>query len=189
MSEAAYDIREERPVYTELDPIRTPEALLYGLQICQSCDYDRAGLTDVIWTLFVEAARTERAIVRPGPAGFNSGYPAIIHLPSEIFEARLERLKDKMPEYENTAPRIQPTAAQFSRYEEVSRWLRFCHYPDKKKAMRVLWFRAQNKPYPWISEHEGWKIGMIRKVKSQQLAIIAGRIKDALPELANVFSA
>lgn len=182
MSETAFDIKPEAPFRTELDPIRTMEALQAGLKICWKAGYDpdKTNLQHIIWALIVEATRTERAMESPRGKGFGSGWPEIAYSQADHFAARAARLEAKMPEYEITYRPDLPTAAQISRHGEVTLWLRFCHADDKLRARDVLWGRARDGHYRNLREQTGLTANRLRSIKSEQLRIIAKRLREVI---------
>ena len=184
MSEAAYDIREERPVRTKIDPLRTIAAIRHGFRICIQCGYEpeKTTLQQIIWALFIEAAKVERALDAPRVAGFGQGWPDIWRCEGEEFAARRSRLESGLPEYETRTQKERPTAAQISRYDEVTVWLRLIHAADKLQARDVLWGRAMGKPWPKLQEETGLTIKRIKNMKAEQLGVISKRLKAELGE-------
>lgn len=182
MSDLAFDIKPERPQRTAIDPIKTVDALRYGWVICHGCGYepDKITLENMIWALFVEAARIERELPGVGGVGFPAAWPEIWRSAGEIFEARRERLAGGLPEYEVDRRGPKPTAAQISRYSEVIVWLRFCHAADKLQAVSVLWGRASGIPYPKLTRATGLSVSRLRAMKTEQLRAIAKRLRHEL---------
>lgn len=178
----SYDLKEERPVRTAIDPIRTIDAIRHGFRICVASGYDSAEATlpKIVWALFVEAARVERAMSTPRGRGYGNGWPEIVYSAADHFAARASRLESQMPEYEITQSRDCPTAAQISRYDEVSVWLRFCHGEDKILLRDVLWGKAGGRPWPVLASQTGLSIKRCKNIKAEQLNEIAKRLKHEL---------
>ncbi len=178
----AYDIREERAIRTKIDPLRTIAAIRHGFRICVKCGYEpeKTTLQQIIWALFVEAARTERAMDSPRGKGFGNGWPDVWRSPAEEFAARASRLESGLPEYEVSHQHARPTAAQVSRYDEVTVWLRFTHAVDKIQARDVLWGRAMGKPWPKLQTETGLTIKRMKNMKAEQLGVISKRLKAEL---------
>ena len=183
MVEPAFDLKPETPRRTEIDPIRTIEALRVGEQICFKAghDPDKITITQIIWALLVEAARTERALLAPKGKGYGNGWPEVVQSPADVFAARASRLESGLPEYEVTYRPDMPTAAQISRYDEVMIWLRFCHADDKLRARDVLWGLATGRRRALAAE-TGLTQARIRSIKSEQLKNIANRLKADLKD-------
>ena len=181
MTSPAYDIKEETPQRTAIDPVRTVDALRHGWTICNFV-YGRDEITieRMVWSLFVEAAKVERSIPGVGGVGFPASWPEIWRSFGEVFEARRERLASGMPEYEQDRRSPKPTAAQISRYGEVILWLRFIHAKDKIQAMRVFWGRASGIPYPVLQKETGLSVSRLRNMRSEQLKTISRRLKQEL---------
>lgn len=188
----SYDLKEERPVRTAIDPVKTVDALRYGFVICHGCGYEPAKirLEDMIWSLLVEAARVERELPGVGGIGFTPAWPDVWRSIGEEFENRRSRLETGLPEYEPDLRKPRPSAAQISRYSEVILWLRFCHAKDKMQAVSVLWGRANGIPYPKLREVTGLSVQRLRATKTEQLGAIAKRLKRELStgQLASALS-
>lgn len=182
MGETAFDLKPEAPRRTEIDPLKTIDALRVGLEICFKAGYepDKTNLQHIIWALMVEASRTERAMSAPKGKGYGNGWPEVVHSAADHFAARASRLESGLPEYELTYRPTMPTAAQISRHGEVMVWLRFCHADDKLRARDILWGRASGRRYDDLKAETGLTTERLRSIKSEQLSIIARRIKKEL---------
>jgi len=176
------DLKEERPLRTAIDPIRTIDAIRHGFKLCIACGYDSAEATlpKIIWALLIEAARVERAMEAPRGRGYGNGWPDVVHTPADIFAARASRLESKLPEYETTFRPDSPTAAQISRYSEVLLWLRFIHADDKLRARDVLWGKACGRRWPDLSKETGLTVKRLKNLKAEQLNAISKRLKQEL---------
>lgn len=191
MSETAFDIKPDIPRRTEIDPIRTIEALRVGEELCfrAGADPDKIKVTDMVWALLVEAAKTERAMEAPKGKGYGNGWPEVVHSAADHFAARASRLESGLPEYEIIYRPDLPTAAQISRYEEVMVWLRFCHGDDQQRVRDVLWGLASRRNREQLrKEAGGITQARLRSIKCEQLRIIAERLKSELKDFFAVSS-
>lgn len=173
MTSPAYDIKEERPRYTEIDPIVSVDAWIAAEKIAEK----GGALTrrNVVRIALREAARVERWMVAPSGMGFVSAWPEIWRSGSEKFAVMVEQIADKIdPGPSRMSSR--PTARDVQRYEEVCKWLKFCHYDEKTLAIEVVWSRARGYHLEDIGKAVGLKPSYVRKLNDDQLAIIANRL-------------
>ena len=184
MTATAYDVKEEGPLRSQIDPFRTIDALREGYEICFRSGFTEAELrakpTQIVWALIVEATRTERAMQAPRAKGFGNGWPEVVRSQAEEFAARASRLESGLPEYEIVPRSPRPTAAQISRWDEVMVWLRFCHAVDKLQARDVLWLKAMGAPWPALQEQTGLSIKRLKNMKAEQLRHIMARLRQEL---------
>lgn len=191
MTANAYEIREERPKAVEIDLRASEAALRHGQELAKAAGCDPAKLREVIWALMVDAARTERAFARPGPTGFASGWPDCWQTPGEIVGAYNDRNSERRAAetakiqfdddlYRGSERAEAPRAAEVSRYEAVTTWLRFCHGFEKRRVIRIVWWRAHGRPYPWISRQDGQPVRRVREIRAEQLEKIEAGIKKRL---------
>lgn len=178
MNSTAYDTKPEGPVRTELDRPAVERALRFGSKLAVNAGCDPDDWRTVVWALFVEAARTERAIAKPGPTGFGTGYPDIWYTAAEIRGTENQWAADRI-EY---TPEIKPnaSAAQMDRHATVTVWLRFMHGADKLRLLRIVWWRAHGRSVSWIAKQEGMSASQIRRIKNDQLDNIIDRLKAEL---------
>lgn len=159
---------------------------MVGFNILASADEQDVSLEAVIFTLLQEAAQTERAIIKPGPAGHVSAYPEIFHTPNEIFATEIEMAKDQIA----YPPSIKasPTAQALGRYIEVTNWLRYVHGHNRARAKRLLWLLAKNVHPRRIAYQEGFgSVAGVRAAKKRYLRSIAERLRRELPSLMDHF--
>jgi len=186
MTEPAYDQKPELPRQVEIDWRGSEAALRHGRSQARQAGADPENCRSVVWGCLTDAARVERSLARPGPIGFVSGWPDCWSVESEIIGAYNDRLAErrsseaKSTQFDDELYRgIQrlnpPRAAEVSRYEAVTTWLRFCHGFDKRRCIRIVWWRAHGRGYPWISQQDGLSVRRVREVRAEQLdRIVAG---------------
>lgn len=191
MTAPAYDVKEERPRKVEIDLRASEAALRHGQALAIKAGCDPLKLREVIWALLVDAARTERAFAKPGPTGYVSGWPDCWDTPGEIAGAYNDRYAEKRAAesakvqfdeqlYRPIERSQAPRAAEVSRYETVTTWLRFCHGFEKRRVIRILWWRAHGRPYGWISQADGQPVRRIREIRAEQLVRIETGLKKSL---------
>ena len=79
-------------IRSEIDPIRTGEALIAGERFLLSDGYEPT-MQDIIFVLLQEAYQTECAEKGVGPRGDVSCMPEVYHTNAEIFATEIDALK------------------------------------------------------------------------------------------------
>lgn len=186
MSEPAYDQRFDRDRIkvrsVELDAIRSWEAVRWAAERQLEQGFKRSEIDEgsCAWVCFVDGAHTERSLSGPKPRGFASAWPEIWRPEVEIFEARLARLVDDLPEYEVDCRPAPPTAAALARWYESSKWLHFVHGDKRSRDQKIIWYRAQGVGYPILARTFGLSSKVIANIKSVQKERIGLRLKQKL---------
>lgn len=177
--------RDRQPWRHRPDPLRSAEALYAGIRMCEAEVEAAPKLEDVIWALFVEAAQTERTILRAGPAGYVSAFPEVYYSAGEIFSLYVEMIADKIAYA--TSVRHRATAAALGRYLEVTAWLRYIGGRDRAQSKRVLWRLAQGAPAGLVARQEGYGTARgARAKKNRELANIADRLRREISAISAI---
>lgn len=173
MNSPAFDMKPERPRYTEIDPIVSSDAWIAAETIAEI----GGALTqqNVVKIALREAARVERFMIAPSGVGFVSAWPEIWRSGSERFAVMVEQIADKI-EIPPMMGISRPTARDVQRYEEVVKWLQFCHWQDKVLAMQIVWARARGDRLEAVAKDVGLKPGTVRNLDYEQRGIIAKRL-------------
>lgn len=186
-----YDLKPIAPRRVSIDIRASEAALRHAQKVARQAGADADNLRSVVWASLVDAARTERSLARPGPTGYVSGWPDVWQTDGEIVAAYNDRFAERRRAGENgikfddelyrgAARAPYPTAAQVSRYEAVTTWLRFCHAREKVRAIRIVWWRAHGRSPIWISRQDGQAVRRIREIRAEQLAHIANGLVRAI---------
>lgn len=174
----AYDLSPVRPVRTELDLVRTWDAVRASCQRLLDLGYEPREIDYPIiaWNCFVRAAQTERSLPRPRPSEYGSSMPEVYRTTAEEFINRIERLKDKMEEYEVEQRPTYPTAAAIQEYEEVTLWLRFVYGRDRERDQKIIWLRAKGMGCPRLGGMWGISAKTVSNIRTTQLGNIGKRL-------------
>lgn len=185
MTSQAYDLSPVRPVRTELNLVRTWDAVRASAQRLLDLGYEPREIDYALiaWNCFVRAAHTERSLPRPRPSEYGSSMPEVYRTTAEEFINRIERLKDKMIEYEVEQRPAYPTAAAIQEYEEVTLWLRFVHGRDRERDQKIVWMRAKGIGCPRLARDWGIAEKTVSNIRSTQLANIGKRLHSDLTKV------
>jgi hypothetical protein len=185
---------EDRPLVPrpiEINVLASAEALHWARNVAVKAGADPHNFRAMMWCALTEAAQTERMLPANGPRGFSSGWPDCWQTPGEITGAyndrnteRREAERDRRAfdqDLYHAPQRIRgPSAAAVSRYETVASWLRLCRALDKRRAIRLVWYRAHGRPYGWISQEDGRPPKLLRHERARQVVLIEGALKKRL---------
>lgn len=128
-------------IRSEVDEDKALSALRAAERMLLSDDRSPT-LPELVFVLFEEAAKTERAIRKPGPRGHVSCMPEVYHTAKEIFTTEVAMIADNITYPPDVKHPVSAEAA--GRYMEVVKWLRFAKGRDRKQSKELLWLLAQN---------------------------------------------
>lgn len=186
MTSPAYDMDDERfdrtpitPRRTAINPVRSWDAVRNAAQLLVDSGAEPREIDEgrIAWNCFVRAAQTEKALPRPRPNEYGTSMPEVYRTPVEEFINRIERLKDKMQEYERDSRGAYPSAAQIQEYEEVTLWLRFVHGRDNERDMKIVWLRAKRAHPETIGRMFGLAPKTVVNIRDRQLENVGKRLK------------
>lgn len=132
---------------------------------------------EIVFVLLREAARTEKAVKKPGPRGHVSCMPEAYHSESDIWVTEVAMTQDGI----TYPPRITHVAssAELQRYMEVVKWLRYVEGRDRQKSKELLWLLASGAPTHFISKRTGLHTqSAIRGAKYRRLGEIVKRLEE-----------
>lgn len=184
------DLKQFQPQRYAISPIKSMDALHYaGLRLMAS-GAERLVLAETIMVALEEAAESERAMSRPGPAGFVNGYPEVFYSASELkfAENAREELRQQGEDFTTPSP-LRAEQAAMLRHAEVTLWLRFVGGKNPKLNRRALWLSACGMGDAAISR----KLGLpnARAVKNRRaecLDRIGDRLRREIKTLSEIFS-
>lgn len=163
-------------IKSDVDEARALSALRAASRMLLSDDR-QSTLPELVFVLFEEAAKTERAMRSPGPRGHVSCMPEVYHSAKEIFATEVAMIADNI----TYSPAIRPpvSAEAAGRYMEVVKWLRFARGRDRKQSKELIWLLAQNVAPGAVAKCVGYPSPRaVRMAKTRRLNEIADRLRE-----------
>ncbi|MBX3504436.1 MAG: hypothetical protein KF895_03080 [Parvibaculum sp.] len=174
--------------HTSTEAMKTRAAIWHGYLLAEQDGKDRPALTDAIWYLLTEAARTmdslpdkERGWLRTGS---RASWPANTHTPIQEWTAIWnERMQSGIAPYD--APKITKAGADpaaIDRMLTVMGWLKYINGKGNRRArmlQRFIIIAAEGRPPHVLRRVIGVKTAQgVRDIKRKALRDIASALKS-----------
>lgn len=171
---------QNKETKSDADALRRVETFYAGRRMLEAESDAPVTARRVIWRLLQEAAQTERAIRRPGPAAAHTAMPEVVHTAGEIFATEVEMAKDEI----TYTPHIHetPSAAALTRYCEVMGWLRYIRGRNVARSRRAVLLLSAGVPEARVMDIFGFRSRQaVDGVRYRAISGILERLKRDLP--------